>query len=78
MRQELNKRMEMAETWLLVAECLESRIRQDASGFGPTFQLKKACYYHHAIVVEIATKIIWAIDMGAEIRKTHDMRHSKH
>ena len=65
--------MAMAETWILVAEYLESCIRQDASGSGPTFQLKKACYYHHAIVVEIATKIIWAIDMGAEIRKTHDI-----
>ena len=37
MRQELNNRMAMAETWILVAECLESCIRQDASGSGPTF-----------------------------------------
>ena len=73
MRQELNNRMAMAETWILVAEYLESCIRQDASGSGPTFQLKKACYYHHAIVVEIATKIIWAIDKGEQCEKTHDI-----
>ena len=76
-RQELNRRMAMAETWLLVAECLESCIRQDASGSGPTFhrtsQLKKACYYHYAIVVEITTKIIWAIDKGKQCEKTHDI-----
>ena len=69
--------MAMAETWILVAEYLESCIRQDASGSGLTFhrtsQLKRACYYHHSIVVEIATKIIWAIDKGEQCEKTHDI-----
>ena len=37
------------------------------------FQGRVVCHYLCAVVIEIAIKIIWAIETGAEIRKTHDI-----